>query len=63
MGGRKENPTGHSRRHLLSIPSNPEAVIKPRADLPKLSRNAALAATAAKFWLAFAPPIDNMTFR
>jgi hypothetical protein len=49
--------------YLLSIPSNPEAVTRPRADLPKLSLRAALAATAAKFWLDAAPPMDNITFR
>jgi len=49
--------------NLLSMPSSPEAVIRPRADLPKLSLNAAVAATAAKFRLDSAPPMDNITFK
>ena len=33
----------------------------PFADLPKLSRVTAFAATRAKFWEAFAPPMERIS--
>jgi hypothetical protein len=49
--------------YLLSMPSKPEASTKPLADLPKLSRDTALAATTAKLSLAPPPPMLNTNLR
>lgn len=57
------NVSSKASKILLSMPSKPEASIRPLADLPKLSLVAALEATAAKFWLAFPPPIDKINLR